>query len=398
MTRPKTDADLEDIARMLVGFEDRQTGSGAASSRARLANALKSSPSARANHGRLRMMLDRAVDAEGAEKEKRAMALYETNKKGGYDVAAWIDEGRLPNGRRDPDYEVRAVSSRKNFYSTLVMVADPAKACAAFATGVPDAARDFFRARLKALSEEVRTAVRKNELTDRESRSILPWETVMAKYKENRDNLKDEDRLIVDFWLVDPMEFPPKRLDVGNCLIVSGAAGARAVPATQDYLLVRRRQGFSELHLRNYKTSKHYGEFVQALPPALTAAIIADLDADAELRQPEAKAKQANAKAKARAPWRRHLFQSRQGRGGPVADNTFGRQVATAFERLTGVPIGASNLRKSFVSFLLNIPDISQERLGIIAHKMQHSEDIQRLYRRVDIAEKTAGTQSENSE
>jgi hypothetical protein len=273
-----------------------------------------------------------------------------------------------------------------------VLLNKSAKACAAFAAGVPDAARDFFRARLKALSEEVRTAVRKNELTDRESRSILPWETVMAKYKENRDTLKDEDRLIVDFWLVDPMEFPPKRLDVGNCLIVSGAAGASAVPATQDYLLVKRRQGFSELHLRNYKTSKHYGEFVQALPPALTAAIIADLDADAELRRPEAKAKQA--KAKARAPWRRHLFQSRQGRGGPVADNTFGRQVATAFERLTGVPIGASNLRKSFVSFLLNIPDISQERLGIIAHKMQHSEDIQRLYRRVDIAEKTAESEA----
>jgi integrase len=124
----------------------------------------------------------------------------------------------------------------------------------------------------------------------------------------------------------------------------------------------------AELHLRSYKTAKHYDEFVQELPPALAEAVAANVEAEA-----------------AGGAWRKYLFQSKTGRARPLTDNTFGRRVTAAFQRLTGVPIGASNLRKAFVSHLLNTPDLSQEQLGLVARRMMHSENTQRDYRRVDI-------------
>jgi hypothetical protein len=383
---------LAELAAMMLGL---QPGASASRSDA----ALKANASARVNIGRIRLMMTRLGVRDVGD-------LFRPNGKGGYDVAEWIDGGRLPSGGMDPAYALQADTTRKNHYSTLVMIADAEKSCAAFARTVPDAARDHFRAKLHELSENVRASVRRNELSDRELRSILPWSCIEAKYAQHRDELDADDRLLVDYWLMDPMEFPPKRLDVGDCLLVRSRAAAARVSEKQDYLLLlpppKKRRSASasakgaagsggrqrrsvkpapapapvpeaarwtaELHLRSYKTAKHYDEFVQELPPALAEAVAANVEAEA-----------------AGGAWRKYLFQSKTGRARPLTDNTFGRRVTAAFQRLTGVPIGASNLRKAFVSHLLNTPDLSQEQLGLVARRMMHSENTQRDYRRVDI-------------
>jgi hypothetical protein len=369
---------------------------------------LRASPSAAANHNRLRTMMKRLglIDVrdlyrrrptkKGSTSSSTSSTSSSSTSSGtlsAYAVAAWIEDGTLPSGGKDPYYRLNSAASRKNMYSTLVMLSDASKCCGAFAATVPGDARDAFRARLKELADEVASGVRRNQLSEREAKTILPWECIAEKYAAGRDDLAEaDDRLLVDFWLMDPMEFPPKRLDVGACRVVrsvSRTLGRPHVPkeaaepgwARQDFLLVREAgrgpsptPAFSELHLRSYKTSKTYSEFVQVLPQALTDAIVANLNAESR----------GSARGPARL-WRPYLFQTRKGTPGPMTENALGQQLRTAMGRLTGVPIGASNLRKAFISHLLNVPDLSRERLAEVARRMMHSEDTQRDYRRVDI-------------
>jgi hypothetical protein len=405
------------VACRLLGLPD---GASAAEREAAAAENV----SARANIGRVRLLLERL---SGAEPGARAVdgadvtRLFARNARGGYDVEEWIERGALPGGGADPRYEITASTSRKNLYSALLLLADPERQCAEMArrqrpagkgvsaasgAQVAAAARRF-RARSNQLAEEVRVTGRRNELSERERRSILPWGSIMARYAERRRALKPDDKLIVDFWLTDPVEFPPKRLDFGDCVVVPELdphdTTARLNRVDGNYLRVRpaRSKGardFAELHLRDYKTARHYREFVQVLPPSLATRVVRNLDAEAEAEiEAEMRARGEElgpdrpSSAQVRARWRAYLFQARHGAPGPVADNTFGRQVSTAFRRLTGVPIGASNLRKSFITHLLAQPDVSQARLAEVARRMLHSEEMQRGYRRVDIAKSDRG-------
>lgn len=119
------------------------------------------------------------------------------------------------------------------------------------------------------------------------------------------------------------------------------------------------------LTLRDYKTAKHHGTFVQTLPPPLLAAARAAL---------------------APHPAQRFLFQTPDGR--PVPDNTMGRRLSAAMKRLTGVPVGASNLRKAYLSHLLDTPGLSRGRLAEAARLMMHAEGAQQFgYRRVDLGD-----------
>jgi hypothetical protein len=67
-----------------------------------------------------------------------------------------------------------------------------------------------------------------------------------------------------------------------------------------------------------------------------------------------------------------------------------GRRLEATLRRLTGVPVGASNLRKAYLSHLLNTPDVSQRRLRDAARLMMHGTDVQMGYRRVDLSGRSA--------
>jgi hypothetical protein len=155
------------------------------------------------------------------------------------------------------------------------------------------------------------------------------------------------------------------RVELGDVRIVQTAAAVKRLRDDQDYLLMKRKAPSAHLHIRQYKTQKAYGEHVRKLPKRLVDAILKNLDAGGK-------------------PWRKWLFQSRNGAPRPLLDNTFSQQIDTAFQRLTGVPIGASNLRKSFISWL-KTSEMSVEELEDIALKMMHSLDQQAKYKRIDI-------------
>lgn len=329
----------------------------------RLESTLRRDATARSNASRLGLMAGRL----GFEDD--VLRLF--TEGGGAVAEAWVERGELPGGGRDPEHRGYSDASRKNMYSTLSMLANPAKCCAELAAAVPEAARARFRARLEEATGAVRGRVKKNLLSEREMRSILPWGTIMERYAKRRSELQDpQDRLIVDWWLACPMEFPPKRRDFGRVRVMR--APPRLGPEAGDRLVLPAR-GPGRLRLSGFKTDNGQG-FETDLPAPLDRIVREDLDQDA-----------------GRGRWRRYLFHARKGdRSRPLNDAAFGLQVATAFERLTGVPVGISNLRKSFVTHLLSLPDKSDEELEEVAARMMHSRATQMGYRRVNIKDSLA--------
>jgi hypothetical protein len=284
------------------------------------------------------------------------------------DVVAWVDGGLLPGGREDPEYSFRSTATRKNQYSTLVMLATRGKCAEELARQVDSADAAVFARRLAELSDTVREESERSQLSARESGAILPWPEIERAYESRRPEIgaDSEVGLLLDWLLADPRGFPPKRLDFGAVLLVRtrdrGDAAAARAPVSRDFLAIHPSLPTSELHLRSYKTHVHYGEFVQTVPPAVTAAVVRFMSARG---------------------WRRWLFCTSDGR--TLSPGALGHRISSAMRQLTGVPIGASNLRKSFVTSALTDPRISAGELRTLAEKMMHSTAVQARYRRIGL-------------
>ena len=270
-------------------------------------------------------------------------------------VVAWVEGGRLPDGRADRRWAMKSEASQKNVYSSLLKVAS---CVGGVLLDVPDEARRLFSERMTALAAGFEKARLENALTEREAVAMLPWTALREAYASRRGALASaSDRLLLDLYLMCPDENPPKRLDYGALQLVPEGGEA---PETGNCLFSCLPDGCTLL-LRDYKTAASYGAFEQRLPDALAAEVLAFV--------------------RAAGPDRRYLFEAEG--GGPVSDNTLGRRLSTAVRRLSGVPMGASNLRKAYVSHLLNTRDISQARLHETARLMMHSPVVQQDYRRV---------------
>ena len=341
--------------------------------------------SAAANLGRLRL-LGRAMGAPRHEIDHTPADLLPLLFLRPEPLAAWIDRGVPPAGAPPLGYERHALksdASKKNMYSSLLTAAS----LPAIEHLVPPATRAAYSARLCALADSHEAAAADSLLTDREARSILPWGALVAAHARGRADLPPADRLLADLYLLCPDANPPKRLDYGAVLLLGGGAApdgydqapqqgvaGGGTPLRYEHASSQGVGGGSmpprntldlatgALTLRDYKTAKHHGAFLQTLPPPLLAAVRAAI-----------------------APGQRYLFQGPDGR--PVPDNTMGRRLAAAMRRLTGVPVGASNLRKAYLSHLLDTPGLSRARLAEAARLMMHREGAQQFgYRRVDLA------------
>jgi hypothetical protein len=281
----------------------------------------------------------------------------------------------LPSGLPDPEYAMNGDGTRLSMYVTLVMMCNPGKCCAAVAGAVPEAARAFFVARMVALSSSEEARRRENQLSDRERGSILPWDAIQERYRRRRGLLAPRDRLVADLYLMCPQENPPKRVDYGAVRLVWSSGGPESCepPAEGDYLVLSPSSGRGFLRLRSYKTHSTYGDFEQELPRELAAEVLRGLPAEPVCWR--AYLLQGGADAKYASPG-----------GIPMSESALKTRVTAAMISLTRVAIGVSNLRKSFVSHLLNVPDMSEARLHEIARLMMHSLDMQRGYRRVDLS------------
>ena len=267
------------------------------------------------------------------------------------EVAAWIDGADAPP----------AAASKMTFYSALASLANPAK-MRAVAAHVPATARRRYLDRASALGKQVREEQAKNRLDPRERAAILPWPDIIAAYRRNRGRLNDSQEVIAALYLAggDNPAGAPRRLDYNAVRVFHGRPPPK-VRGDLNYIVVRSPTNV-DLVLQEFKTRKYYGPYNARLPVGVSRVLHASLQ-----RRPR--------------EWLVH-----DSAGGPLTPSSFGRRVAGTLKRLTGRPIGASNLRKSFITWLYSREDVPRNRLEEYAKAMNHSPAEQRIYRRKNIS------------
>lgn len=356
---------LEALGWLLVG-PAAVKGDGSA---AALTAALRLDKTASGNYSTVRTMLRRFGYSD-------VLDLYRSHEA----TARWIETGVLPNGEADAEYGLRAASSRLQQYVTLCALCNPERRCGtSVSSGAPEAAVSLFRARMTEQSEAEEKRRMKNELTPRERASILPWDTIREMYAVRRGTLESRERLLADLYLMCPLDNPPKRLDYGAVRLVSvqtterGGVGLDATLATPgvleggDVLVLCPETHRGVLRLHAYKTHSTYGDFQQELPRRLVDAVLEGLPSET-------------------SRWRAYLLQASADGGRPLSESSLQKLFTSTMVSITRYAIGVSNLRKSFLSHLLNVPDLSEERRAAIARLMMHSLEMQMKYRRVDLS------------
>jgi hypothetical protein len=194
---------------------------------------------------------------------------------------------------------------------------------------------------------------------ERELARLADWGSIQRDYASRRDALPARERLLADLFLMHPLN-PPKRLDYGRVRLFRGSPPSPSAAARYpNYAVVRGAERVT-LVLREYKTSAAFGRFEQELPAPLARAVWESLRGDD----------------------REWLLQAPE--GGPLGDNRLGKMLSRAMRRLTGMAVGASNLRKSFVT-QLRAGGASEAEMQRAADLMLHSTAMQRTYERRNI-------------
>lgn len=298
---------LRDVGLLMLGLP-------AATTHKRFENAMRLNGSARANYNRLKVMLDRMQESD-------ALRLYDKNSEGTYDVAEWIDKGVLPSGERDPKYSFGSDATKKNQYTTLVMMSTEGKCCDELASRVSENSKSYFKTRLAQLAKSIR---KDDDMENRSDNSDVSWNDILNAYENHttmtNSKLTPEDILILDWWLAGGNEFPPMRHHFGNVMV---SKGKREIQSDQDYLYFKKERAFLIIA----------GHPEIQLPESLSKKVKRNLDADGKR-------------------WRKWLFQSRSGKVRPVENNTFGYQVKGAFKKLTGKNLGINQLLTLYSKFL----------------------------------------------
>lgn len=262
-------------------------------------------------------------------------------------VIGWVEGPRAPP----------SLKSKIVYYASLVAVSK--------LPGMEGRARPravaAFRARASALARMARGARAASAMTDRESASILPWANIVCAYSRCRRELPDGDAVLAALYLAggsDPAG-APRRLDYNAVAVRSSHPRPGAASQPPNYI-VAGAAGVT-LVLREYKTHRLYGAYTAHLPAAVASVVLASL----------------------RARPRKWLVDGDDRL--PITPAALGKRVSAVMARITGHAIGVSNLRKSYVSWILSHHRCLRRSIHEYAVAMGHSVAEQRMYFRSDI-------------
>lgn len=267
------------------------------------------------------------------------------------DVISWLEGDDSPP----------AAASKLTFYSALAALSNPAK-LSYVAARVPASARKKYLGKAAELGRAVRAEQSRNRLDARERATILPWPQIVSAYRSRKGLLNDSQAVIAALYLAggDNPAGAPRRLDYNAVRVFRGKPPA-SVPPDLNYVVVRSPTN-TDLVLQEFKTRKYYGPYNARLPAAVSRVIHESI----------------------RARPREWLIHDAS--GSPLTPSSFGRRLSGTMKRLTGRPIGASNLRKSFITWLYSREGLPQRRLDDYAKAMNHSPSEQKIYCRKNIA------------
>lgn len=258
------------------------------------------------------------------------------------DVVEWIES--LEN----------ADATKSMMFSCLCSLANPEKYTQIRS---PKRSRTVFLKGMSKWSKLVRDVSSKNRLNDNERISMLPWPEIQKCYAREKHRLTDCQSVIAALYLAggDNISGAPRRLDYNAVRVLN------SFPKENEgnYIVVNGKK--VTLVLNEFKTYNRYGRFVTRLP-ASTSKVITD--------------------SLTSRPREWLVYGSD---GGPLTPSQLGERVCGVTKKLTGTRIGASNLRKSFITWLYSRDDITDEKLKKYAISMNHSPAEQKLYRRKNI-------------
>jgi hypothetical protein len=336
---------LRDLAVMLFGFP-RDIGEAELQRRLHSQEEIEKNHTANNIYGNVRRMMEALRTDDPLELFSRRSA----GRPGRYAVEDFLD-ARVMDGVQG---EVKAPATKLAYLHALASVSNPyKKSTARFAARVPSAARRRF-ARLAARYEAAVRKSRGGRLEDeRDLRSILPWQDIMAAYKKNRAALPtDQQRLIADIYMGfgDRPAGAPKRLDFGRVAVYRSDTPVSA-RTEKNHVVVNVATGGVRLRLAEFKTAKVKGVYDEALPRGLARRVVESLGSGS---------------------WRKWLL-FRAGSDGslPMSANSLGSALSVVTKRLTGRSIPICGLRKSFVTYAHALH--GRAELERFAYHMGHS-------------------------
>ena len=270
--------------------------------------------------------------------------------------------------------EARKVSdaTKAKHFACLSSLSNPGKnpAFAARFDSNGDARRHFLE-RGRVYSARVREEANKRKLDARERRSILPWPVIVEKARKKLSSMNERERLVSGLYVLGSgtPEGAPKRLDYNAVRVYWSYKPAAPRPAEGEkpfrfskppktpkgnYMVVESPDRV-RLVLNEYKTVRSFGTYMATLPRPASEIVV-----DSLLSRP-----------------RNWLFDGADGK--PISPGNLGLIVRETMKKVTGKPVGASNIRKSYITWMLS-RNPSEPRRRESARHMLHSPEEQTMY------------------
>ena len=211
------------------------------------------------------------------------------------------------------------------------------------------------------VSSEVRGISGNQTKTEKEEENWIDLKDLKKLFKEKRNEFSIQDQLLISMYIL----MPPARLDYHRVKIIRSSfidpetGLPENVKETDNFLRIYKKSGrnYTDLHLKEYKTSATYGDFKERLPKPIT-----DLILSLPITQ-------------------EYLFQKKSG-GSFSSPETYAIYLRTVFNKLTGKNLSVDILRHIFLTDFRK-GEKSTEKKQEIARKMMNSVEQQTEYLRL---------------
>jgi hypothetical protein len=207
---------------------------------------------------------------------------------------------------------------------------------------------------------EIRGNPNSQKKTEREEENWIELKQLKKLYKENTADYSIQDKLLIAMYIL----MPPARLDYHQIKIVRSAfvdaetGLPDGVKDNENFLRIYKKSGrtYTELNLKEYKTSATYGPYKERLPKPISDLIL-QLPVSQE-----------------------YLFQKKGG-GAFSSPETFATYLRSVFLKLTGKNLSVDILRHIYLTDFRK-GEKSTEKKQAVAKKMMNSVEQQTEYLR----------------
>jgi hypothetical protein len=242
-----------------------------------------------------------------------------------------------------------------------VAVTGTAKHSKTFAEYIGKEVIDIITKENETVMNEIRGKSGNQTKTEREEENWIELKQLKKLFKEKKEQFSIQDQLLIAMYIL----MPPARLDFHNVKIVRSSfidettKLPEGIKENENFLRIYKKSGrnYTDLNLKEYKTSATYGDYKERLPKPITDLIL-QLPVTQE-----------------------YLFQKKAG-GAFSSPETYGVYLRSVFNKLTGKNLSVDILRHIYLTDFRK-GEKSTEKKQAIAKKMMNSVEQQTEYLRI---------------